>query len=197
MNLAVLVQMVRADTPVMYPGSRGDLARTFAALGFTVGAEVGVWKGEFSEVLCKANPELKLTCVDPWSPQPDYREDKNNVDILERAYQEARARLSPYPCAFIRRPSSEAAGHVADGALDFVYIDGNHRYDAVTADIEAWAPKVRRGGIVAGHDFFMKPKKHIEVEKAVRDYAERNRIEPWFVLKSQEDVTPSWFWVAR
>jgi hypothetical protein len=42
---------------------------------------------------------------------------------------------------------------VTNGSLDFVYIDGNHRFEQVVADLAAWAPKVRPGGIVAGHDY--------------------------------------------
>jgi hypothetical protein len=40
-----------------------------------------------------------------------------------------------------------------DGEVDFVYIDGDHGFDAVKADISAWWPKVKNGGILAGHDY--------------------------------------------
>ena len=39
------------------------------------------------------------------------------------------------------------------GAIDFVFIDGDHAYDACKADIAAWAPFVKRGGVIAFHDF--------------------------------------------
>ena len=42
---------------------------------------------------------------------------------------------------------------IADGDLDWVFIDANHNYDYVRADIAAWTPKVRPGGIIAGHDY--------------------------------------------
>jgi hypothetical protein len=199
MNLSLLVRLIRHDEVVDVPGSRGDLARTFGDLGFTTGAEVGVWKGEFSEVLLKSNPGLDLLlCVDPWSKQPGYLEDKNDDAVMERAFKEAQARLAPYlRSRAIRKPSIEAARQVEDASLDFVYIDGNHRYEAVMQDLEAWTPKVRAGGIVAGHDFFTKTKKHIDVERAVRDFTQRRLIRPVFVLRSKEDATPSWFWVQR
>ena len=38
-------------------------------------------------------------------------------------------------------------------SLDLVFIDGDHSYDAVVDDIEAWEPKVRPGGVLGGHDF--------------------------------------------
>lgn len=49
----------------------------------------------------------------------------------------------------MRMSSLEAVTHFADESLDFVYIDGDHRYDAVMADIAAWLPKVKTGGILA------------------------------------------------
>ena len=39
-----------------------------------------------------------------------------------------------------------------DGELHAVFIDGRHDLDALTADIRAWAPKVKPGGWLAGHD---------------------------------------------
>ena len=39
------------------------------------------------------------------------------------------------------------------GAIDFIFIDGDHSYAACKADIEAWAPFVKRGGVIAFHDF--------------------------------------------
>ncbi len=40
-----------------------------------------------------------------------------------------------------------------DGVLDLVFLDADHRYEAVRADLAAWVPKVRAGGIVACHDY--------------------------------------------
>ena len=49
--------------------------------------------------------------------------------------------------------SSEAAAWIDDESLDAVFIDANHTYAALSADLRAWMPKVRRGGLVSGHDF--------------------------------------------
>jgi hypothetical protein len=190
---------IGGEMPIRVPFGRHDLARAFADLGFTTGAEVGVWKGHYSETLLKSNPGLSLLyCIDPWSPQPDYCEQKNDAIVLERAYQEAAQRLFGYfRSRAIRKPSIIAASDFTDGSLDFAYIDGNHRYGAVIQDLTAWAPKVRPGGIIAGHDFVMREKKHIEVEAAVHAYASTFEITPWFVLQSKADETPSWCWVKR
>ena len=49
--------------------------------------------------------------------------------------------------------AEDIAPIVADQSCSFVFIDGDHRYDAVKRDCELWEPKVRDGGILAGHDF--------------------------------------------
>jgi len=53
----------------------------------------------------------------------------------------------------IRARSVDAAARVPDGSLDFVFIDADHSYEGCAADIRAWLPKVRAGGILCGHDY--------------------------------------------
>ena len=64
----------------------------------------------------------------------------------------------------IRLSSVEASKLYKDGSLDFVFIDAMHTYDGVTADITAWMPKIRKGGVLAGHDYDWP-----EVKRAVDD----------------------------
>ena len=63
----------------------------------------------------------------------------------------------------IRKTSVQAAKQFKNASLDFVFIDGSHDTDSVCADIDAWLPKVKAGGIIAGHDY----KTHREVQIAV------------------------------
>lgn len=53
----------------------------------------------------------------------------------------------------VQSDSSEAANRYADASLDAVFIDADHAYPAVRRDIDAWLPKIRAGGIIAGHDY--------------------------------------------
>ena len=62
-------------------------------------------------------------------------------------------------------PSVEAARSIPDRSCWFVFIDADHGYEAVRADIRAWLGKVRPGGVLAGHDCFT----YAEVMSAVRD----------------------------
>jgi len=71
--------------------------------------------------------------------------------------------------------SWEMVRHYADASLDWVFIDADHAYESVRKDIDAWLPKVRTGGIIAGHDFINWP--GFGVIKAVTETFER--IEVW------------------
>jgi predicted O-methyltransferase YrrM len=176
--------------------SRNDLPRLFAALGYTNGAEVGVWAGDYALVLCHGLPGLRLRCVDPWLEYASYQERKNNQRRMEIAYAQARAKLEPYRCVIDRRTSMAAAQDVPDASLDFVYIDGNHAKAFVLQDLAAWVPKVRSGGMVSGHDYSqrkVKAKARIEVKEAVDEYVAEHGIAPVFVASA--DKAPSFFWV--
>lgn len=62
-------------------------------------------------------------------------------------------------------PSPMSAKEVKE-SLDFVYIDGDHSYEAVKKDLEAWYPKVKSGGMFCGHDY-----NYPDVERAVQEFA--------------------------
>jgi hypothetical protein len=184
-----------ASPVITKTAGRRDLARLLAEMGYRRGAEVGVWMGEFSEVICQANPGVDLTCVDPWVQYKTYNEKKNNQGRLDDAYEQACARLQPYHCTILRMTSVEAAAQIPDGSLDFVYLDGNHARSFVDADLVAWVPKVRSGGIVAGHDYEpARRSKWIDVKAAVDAFTEAHQIRPWYVLALEK--APSFFWVV-
>lgn len=167
---------------------RTDLGPMFADLGFTKGAEIGVWKGLFSEVLLRANPKLHMLCVDPWTAYKDYL-DHTRQDLMAEAYESAVHRLSRYHATIVRKFSGEAVKDVPDGSLDFVYIDGNHSFLDCAQDLTWWSKKVRSGGIVSGHDYYpFPPKMNMHVIEAVHGFTEANYIAPWFVLGRRKVV---------
>ena len=168
-----------------YKATRRDLARIFAELGYTTGAEIGVRKGTFSAILCEAVPGLQLTCVDPWLAYE--RVTQNMADSL---YARAVETLAPYGVTIIKKTSLEASLIVPDASLDFVYIDAAHDFDNVMVDIVLWSKKVRKGGIVSGHDYFNFYK--AGVCWAVDAYTHAHGITNWYLTKEKE---ASWFWV--
>lgn len=145
--------------------SRYNLACYFANRDYTKGAEIGVYRGLYSETLCKVMPDLDLLCVDNWA-----------YGKYKRAEKECRERLKPYRTTLVKLTSVEAAKDVPDGSLDFVYIDADHKYENVMADLEAWTPKVKIGGIVSGDDFYKFPKRgDTGVMQAVSEFTSDNK----------------------
>src|SRR6267378_4361777 len=112
------------------------------------GAEIGVQRGHFSEHLLRYWKGQTLFCVDPWMHfnSGEYIEPRDNVTdtVHEDYYREALTRLHPFGsrARVLRETSTEGAARIPDGSLDFVFIDAQHHYSAVKADIAAWAGKV-------------------------------------------------------
>lgn len=184
---------------------RHDLAKLFAELKFTKGAEIGVAKGDYSKMLCQANPKLHLYSVDPWSPsayEPGTEVDADQ-EFFNREYEAAKNRLASYNCTIIRKTSMDALADFRDGSLDFVYIDGNHDFVNVTNDIHYWLKKIRSGGIISGHDYaFFGIHKFNHVRRVLDAYIRSYRIIPLFVVGAtakqpgvKRDAYRSWFWV--
>jgi predicted O-methyltransferase YrrM len=122
------------------------------------GAEIGVKAGKYSDFLLSRWKGERLISVDPWMEDADEAYvDRANVPQAqhERFYDQTKARLRRYgPRSEIWRATSvEAAERVPDLSLDFVYIDARHDYESVMEDLHAWFPKVRPGGLLAGHDY--------------------------------------------
>lgn len=184
-----------ARSPIEIPGTRHkELLVWFRELGFKSGVEIGVEGGIFSEEICQNNPQLTLHCVDPWKTYAGYIEHASQKE-LDSLYAETVNRLRPYNCQIIRGFSEDAHKLFENESLDFVYIDGNHEFLHVIQDIAYWTPKVKKGGIIAGHDFRRNSRKYInDVKDAIPAYAYAKRINPWFVLKEPVEAS-SWFWV--
>lgn len=180
---------------VSQTAGRNDLAVLFRDLGYRTGAEIGVWQGRFSEQLCLANPGVQLLCVDPWKAYDDYGDPKNEQSRLEEAWRQTVKRLSRYRCEIRRQTSIEAAKTVPDGSLDFIFLDANHGKAFVLADLEAWVPKVRSGGVISGHDYELVPRRaHLQVKAAVEEWRQAHDTGPLYVLAL--DKTPSFFWLV-
>lgn len=177
--------------------NRIDLAKYFNELGFKTGAEIGVADGRYSEILCQQIPDLLLYCVDPWSVYENWR----SQNYQESAYKKAVDRLSGYGVNIMRATSVEAyinlEPFVPDESLDFVFIDGDHHFDQVMTDIILWSKRVRKGGIVSGHDYYHH--KAGGVIPAVDAYVEAHNLAlniiPEYKGGHQDDAAPCWWFV--
>lgn len=175
-----------------------ELIDLWRELGYTTGAEIGTEAGRYAEEICRGIPGVKLHCVDPYLAYDRY-EDHVSQSRLDNFYNVAISRLTKYGAVILREASLDAVRRFKPASLDFVFIDGNHHFDFVVRDIIAWAPIVRTGGIVAGHDYKPEGSEKTPIPfgviEAVNAYTTAHKISPWFVVKG--DKCPSWFWVKE
>lgn len=125
------------------------------------GAEIGVLEGHTSELLLRELPNLKLWMVDRWvtpSPGERYYEDPFIREIDQnRMYGSLSLALRKTQFAEDRRlvlvaDQVRASQSVQDGSLDFVFVDSDHSAAGTLEAIDAWWPKLKPGGLMAGHD---------------------------------------------
>lgn len=154
----VLLGSASSEDPVEAVDRREDLPRLLNRLGLLgTGVEVGVRNGAFSAWILHRWQGYKLISVDPWTSASDEYIDIANVSQgrHEDLLAQTRHRLMPFgPRSEIwRKTSDEAAGLLPDSSLDFVYLDARHDEASVGEDLALWYPKLKRGGILAGHDY--------------------------------------------
>jgi hypothetical protein len=141
-----------------------------------IGAEVGTYKGIHAEQILKALPNLaKLYLIEPYERYEGYT-DFDKMGALEPTFftdaqKEARKRLEKYKNRIVWIQNLFEC-YLVHELLDFIYIDGNHKYDAVLHDIEH-AEILVKHGVIGGHDYY--PENHylndkFGVGEAVREY---------------------------
>jgi len=163
--------------------TRNQLPELIKRFGFTEGAELGIRDGDFSVLLCKANPNLHLHCVDAW-----LRYGSHTQENQDTRYQRCSARLSNYNTTIIRESTFDAVNHFKKSQLDFIYIDAGHTFDECMLDLVLWSKKVKRGGLIAVHDYHLTG----TVATAVEAYVRGHGVEKWFKTPEQ---CPTVFWV--
>lgn len=193
-------------TPIEIPNvGRIDIIRWIRELDLKVGAEIGVDHAEFSHDICENNNQLLLYGVDPYLKYHEYREykDQAHLDGIEqRAHELMADHIAKGRYKFIKKKSQEALEDFEDESLDFVYIDANHEGEYPYQDIVGWAKKVRKGGLVMGHDFIRVKVLVFTIKDALEKYTKEMNIDPWFVLGTSDvkvgeirDNTRSWMYV--
>lgn len=181
--------------------SRTILADVCHALDFKIGVEVGVERGRFSEAIVSKNPQMHLYGIDPYESYFDYT-DFVLKSTFNKNEAEAHSRLDKYPnYTFIKKYSTDAGKDFEDNSVDLVYIDANHHFEYVIADIALWTKKLRPGGIISGHDYFLQSgKEKVQVYAAVNAWTAVQGIK-WFVIGAEakdgliRDDLRSWFWI--
>jgi hypothetical protein len=155
----------------------------------SIGAEIGVWQGDFSDRILKVVNPKQLHLIDPWKhqPAPEYEHAlygglaKDGQDEMDRHYAAVCARFE----AQVRRDqvkihrgfSADVLGQFPDNFFDWVYIDGNHMYEYVKKDIDLALRKTKVGGLVTGDDYVRWHWWKDGVKKAVHEYARTPAVE--------------------
>lgn len=169
--------------------TRKDLAKLLHELEYETGVEVGVDKGVHAREMLDNAPNIKLTLVDPWEAY-----DRRSTAREEIHYQSCLGRLAPYSdrIEYMKMGSMQAAEKIPDASLDFVYIDARHQFDYVMLDLIMWAPKIKPGGMISGHDYFTFYQSG--VVPAVNAYTLAHNINEWYVTR---DHFASFFWIQK
>lgn len=162
------------------PKNRRELVRHLPPR--SVGAEIGVWKGDFSAVLLRRLRPRELHLIDPWVFQPEFpnrmyggKNAKSERD-MDAIFEGVRARFTGSPEVKLdRRKSAEAHASFGDGFFDWVYVDGNHEFDFVLQDLVNFHPKVKPGGCLCGDDYLWKNDQGaFTVRAAVEEFCARH-----------------------
>lgn len=140
--------------------------------------EVGVWKGRSASYMAveihNSEKNILFDCVDTWEGSIEHLDESDPTKydpILKEEdglYNEYLKNIEPVKHIInsIRMTSVEASKLYKDESLDFVFIDAAHDTESVKEDIAHWFPKVKKGGILAGHDYTWSS----EVQNAVHSF---------------------------
>ena len=129
----------------------------------TIGAEIGVWTGDLSDVIFSYVEPKKLYLIDSWAPYSDYiKELKSrnfNGDYLRQdkwdiMYDGVCCRFKDNNSIdILKGMSKDIAKDFKSEELDWAYIDASHTEEHVYEDLVSWWPKIKKGGTLCGHDF--------------------------------------------
>jgi hypothetical protein len=177
------------------PATRQDLIREIVKPG-SVGAEIGVFCGDFSTQLLKCHPR-RLFLVDPWHKYPGFAHDSINNGDFEYAYKRTvndhAAEIASGQVMIVRDFSAPTARafYEAHHCLDWVYIDANHLYEFVLEDHRLWQKCLAPGGVLMGHDYRQDNPPGCGVRQAVDDFC---RSEGWEMTHLTLDYgnSPEW-----
>lgn len=140
-----------------------------------VGCELGVSYG-FNLVYTLDNaPNIKkVYAIDPYMPYEDGPGNFVTQEIIDKVKSCFLENIEPHneKVSFINKTSDEAHELIEDNTLDYIFIDGDHSYEAVVKDIANYYSKVKSGGVFSGHDFGWEG-----VQKAVGEFLDQQQID--------------------
>lgn len=176
----------------------------------SLAVELGTHRGDFASMLLSTWPG-HLVCCDPWRSVAGYEDQAEGLKQLWKTtgdrmddYLYCTKRLHRYNhrLTFKRLTSQAYAQEFYQqpaNIVDFVYLDADHRYEMVKADLELWWPLIKGGGILAGHDILCANHPHggwgQHIQPAVFDFARQRNLTVCLVM--EEDNSPWSYYLEK
>jgi len=170
---------------------RIELPKLLKHLGLPlIGVEIGVAEGNNSRDLLENGMEI-FHSVDSWTKLNQKGDGGYEQAWHDENYRQAKEKLSKYPgSTIIKTTSVNAAQAAPDEYYSLLYLDGDHSYEGVKSDLDAWYPKVVKGGVIAGHDYKMG---HYGVNQAVNEFANKLGVTVTVIPENKDDDAGFYF----
>jgi len=154
-----------------------------------VGAEIGVYAGNNAYNYLRELDINLVYLIDPYVCHKDYAVRHHTEKMLKVKEQQAKMLLEEYShkITWIKQKSADAVSMFEDESLDFVYIDGNHIAKFALEDMVLYYPKVKKGGLLCGHDY--RPQKTDRVADALHKFCKDTGLNfetlpfDWWIVK--------------
>lgn len=169
--------------------TRIDFYKQFPKNGIV--AEIGVMKGVNAKHIYDFCQPKQLLLIDPWEQQVRPGSGKKySVNEWHSFYQHVISIFDKYNNVTIIKNYSIVAATTFDNYhFDIVYMDAGHSYESVKEDLMAWYPKIKTGGIIAGHDYTDTQKtreKQFGVVRAVNEFMELYNLKLYMLSNTLE-----------
>ena len=189
-NIRTLKEQGQWDSKkwISAPGLCDLVTHLFQQQETIVGLEIGVASGWTMNHFLQNLSNLQLTGIDPYIGYMDGNI-KIAQEMLDAQYLAAQDNISDFAPRgkILRGYSQDFVNLFEDKSLDYIFIDGDHSYEGALRDCELYFPKIKNGGVFAGHDWSFEG-----VQKAVNEFKDRNG-SPNIKLVT----TDVWYWIKN
>ena len=190
-NIRILKEQGQWDSKkwISAPGLCDLVIHLFSEQETIVGLEIGVASGWTMNHFLQNLPNLRLTGIDPYTGYMD-GDREITQDMLDAQYLAAQDNILDFAPRgkILRGYSQDFVNSFEDESLDYIFIDGDHSYEGALRDCELFFPKIKNGGVFAGHDWSFEG-----VQKAVNEFKDRNGspnirivgVDVWYWIKNE------------